>query len=73
MKTCPGCDERVETYAPGVSYTQLEPYGPYWHIKCAEEELKEREPVARVERHRLAHREPGTAERLELAEGEFKL
>lgn len=73
MKRCPGCDERVEEHAPGVSYTQLEPYGPYWHIACAEEELREREPAARVERHRLTHRSPGTAERIELADGEFKL
>lgn len=27
----------------------------------------------RVARHRTAHREPGTAERIEVAEGEFKL
>lgn len=62
---CPGCDELVETHAPGVSYTVLEPYGPKWHIRCAEEELREREPAARVERHRKANREPGTAERIE--------
>lgn len=73
MKRCPGCDLRVETHAPGESYTVLEPYGLAWHVACAEEELREREPAARVERHRKAHRTPGTAERLELAEGEFKL
>lgn len=73
MRRCPGCDERVEEHAPGVSYTQLEPYGPYWHVKCAEAFVAEDAPAARVGRHREAHRAPGTAERIELAEGEFKL
>jgi len=90
VKRCPGCDLRVETHEPGVSYTVLEPYGPAWHVACAEEFLREEqeeEPNAafaravqaevlvkeRLERRRLAHRDQGTAERIELADGEFKL
>lgn len=40
---------------------------------AAEEEMREREPSARVQRHRTERAKPGTAERIELAEGEFKL
>lgn len=37
MKRCPACDERVETYAPGVSYTRVD--GLDWHIGCAPPEV----------------------------------
>lgn len=41
MKRCPACDERVETHAPGVSYTRVD--GLDWHIGCAPPEVDQNE------------------------------
>lgn len=32
-KLCPGCDKRLETYEPGVSYVKVD--GVEWHPRCA--------------------------------------